>query len=129
MLSKDQIAVGNSVLAFSMYLGGAVFVSAGNNVMNGGLVKYLHQMAPNVNPDIIVNAGATHFRNVVDKADLPSVLLAYNHAITRTFYIAAASASCAAVAASGMGWVSVKKVKAKPMLPVKSTPPDLEKAQ
>lgn len=98
------------MLAFCMFLGGSIFVSAANNLMNDELIKSLHQLTPNVNAKVIVEAGATGFRKVVSNADIPDAVLAYNQALTQTFYIAIGASSAAAVAAFGMGWVNVKKL-------------------
>jgi hypothetical protein len=98
------------MLAFCMFLGGSIFVSAANNLMNDDLIKSLHQLAPNVNAKVIMEAGATGFRKVISNADVSDVVLAYNHALTQTFYIAVGVSSAAAVAAFGMGWANVKKL-------------------
>lgn len=79
--------------------------------MNHGIRKYLRQYSPNINPEVVIRAGATHMRQAVSTEDLPGVLQAYNHAITQTFYIAAAASAAATLAAFGMGWVNVKKLK------------------
>lgn len=72
--------------------------------MNNGLLKYLHQFAPNIDAQ-------TRVRDIVSEADLPNVVLAYNAAITRTFCIAAVTCRAAVIAAFGMGWVNIKKSK------------------
>lgn len=123
VLTNDQLAIGNSILAFAMFLGGAVFVSAANNLEDQGLITFLHQLVPNVNPEIIAAAGATGFRKVVSKADLPKVILAYNHALMQTFYISAGSSAAGALAAFGMGWVNLKKIKVQTTAKTETTNP------
>lgn len=95
--------------------------------MTEGIFKYIHQLAPDVDPQTVIDAGATHFRDVVGKDDLTNVLLAYNHAITQTFNIAAASAAVAALAACGMGWINIKKVKAQRAAKTVTATGDVEK--
>jgi hypothetical protein len=95
--------------------------------MNQGILTFIPQLAPDVKPEVVIEAGATHFRDVISKDDLPGVLLGYNHAITQTFYLAAASASAAAITACGMGWINVKKVKAQRVAKKESSGGDVEK--
>ena len=85
VLSGDEVAIGTSMLAFSQYLGGAVFISAANTVFTNNLISSLHEFAPQVNAQDLVKAGATGHRNITSADDLPPVLRAYNSAITRTF--------------------------------------------
>ena len=85
VLSPDEVAIGTSLLAFSQYLGGAIFISAANTLFNNVLVTSLHNFAPHVYAQAVIDAGATGFRNVVTASDLPLVLLAYNRAVVQTF--------------------------------------------
>lgn len=48
---------------------------------------------------------------MVPKALLRGVLLAYDRAINRVFYLAAGSAAAGFAVCWGMGWKSVKKAK------------------
>lgn len=85
VLSGDEVAIGTSLLAFSQYLGGAIFISAANTLFNNDLVTSLHKFAPEVNAHDVIEAGAASNRKNIPAADLPSILWAYNHAITQTF--------------------------------------------
>lgn len=76
-----------------------------------GLTKAIKAFAPDVSAEKVIAAGASAVRDVVPKADLAGVLLAYNQAIQHTFYIAAGAAAATFVFCWGMGWKSVKKAK------------------
>lgn len=76
-----------------------------------GLTTSMKTFAPNVSAETVVAAGASAFRDVVPKAELGRVLLAYNQAIQQTFYLAAGAAAMTLVFCWGMGWKSVKKAK------------------
>ena len=93
---------------FSQTLGGAVFVSVGQNVFRNCLVRNLREKAPGVDAAKVLGAGATMVRKVVDEKDLGRVLLAYNDAITETFYVGVAMAALSTLGTLGVQWLSVK---------------------
>lgn len=110
-LQEGQIPVGLTLVVFSQTFGGAIFLAFAQTVLNTGLKNYLPKYAPNVNPETVINAGATGFRAVVPQADLPGVALAYNRSVNDIFYLATASAVATFIFCWGMGWKSVKKAK------------------
>lgn len=79
-----------SQVFFFQYLGGTVFLAVAETIFTSGLRSGLRQDAPGVDPDLIIDTGATALRSVVSKADLPGVLKGYNHAIICTFVSLAA---------------------------------------
>ena len=50
-------------------------------------------------------------QNTVDSDSLEGVLVAYNDALTHTYYVSAAMASLSIIGALGMEWKSVKGKK------------------
>ncbi|CAI7619037.1 unnamed protein product [Penicillium glandicola] len=108
VLDIADIPTGTAIIVFAQTLGGALFVSIGNNVFRNKLVEYLAKYSPKLDPTLIVRAGATGLHSVVDKADLPGVLLAYNDALMQTFIVSAAVASISIIGALFVEWKSVK---------------------
>ncbi|EEA27854.1 hypothetical protein EYB25_001178 [Talaromyces marneffei] len=108
VLDTADIPIGTSLMVFMQVLGGALFVSIDTNVFSNKVVQYLVEYAPGVNPEVVLGAGATGIQKVVDAADLPGVLLAYNDAITQTFVVIAAVASISIIGAVIVEWKSVK---------------------
>jgi hypothetical protein len=100
-----------SLVMFSQNMGAALFLSFAQTILSTTLTHELPVLAPGVNAQAVIAAGASKFRDVVSKALLPGVLLAYDRAIDRVFYLATGSAVTAFVVCLGMGWKSVKKVK------------------
>jgi len=93
----------------SRLLGGAIFVSIGQNIWTNNLISNIAALGiPNFDPSYIVHAGATELRTVVPPMFLAEVLVAYNAAIVKTFQIALAMACLAVLGAAGMEWKSVK---------------------
>lgn len=76
---------------FCQQLGGAIFVSIGQNVFNHELGKALNSVA-GIQPAAVVATGATELRKTVDPANLAGVLSAYNGAIVKVFEAALAIA-------------------------------------
>jgi hypothetical protein len=110
-LPPEQNSVGMAILIFMQGLGGALFQSFSQIALTNGLKNALPHFAPNVNPQIVINAGATGLKEAVAKADLKNVLLAYGQAVNHVFYLTTGAAVAGFVFSCGMGWNSVKKAK------------------
>ncbi|KAK1145826.1 hypothetical protein N8T08_003772 [Aspergillus melleus] len=108
VLEPIDVPTATAIGMFLQTLGGAIFVSVAQNVFSNQLRSGLVSLAPNVDSEKVIAAGATMLREAVDKADLPGVLQAYNDAITQTFYISVATAAIAFFVALPVQWISVK---------------------
>ncbi|KAJ7152947.1 major facilitator superfamily domain-containing protein [Mycena filopes] len=108
VLSLKDIPTGTSLIMFAQTLGGALFVSVGQNVFTNKLASGLASSVPGVNPAIVLSAGATSLRNAVDPQYLPAVLQVYNHALITAFQVSIAMACLSLVGALAMEWRSVK---------------------
>ncbi|OTA99046.1 hypothetical protein M426DRAFT_76619 [Hypoxylon sp. CI-4A] len=107
-LPKKDVSTGVAVTFFFRNLGGAIFVSIGENVFENELIKNLSHI-PGLNAQVILNAGATGLRNVVDSQYLQEVLTAYNGALVKVYYCAVAVSAATMVGALTMEWRNVKK--------------------
>lgn len=67
VLSQDDIPIGSAAVFFFHNLGGAVFISVGQSVFQNGLVQYIQLHASDIQPRIILDAGATQIRTVLDQ--------------------------------------------------------------
>ncbi|KAJ7661537.1 major facilitator superfamily transporter [Mycena polygramma] len=108
VLSLQDIPTGTSIMMFAQTLGGALFVSVAQNVFQNKLAAGLAASVPNVNPAIVLKAGATSLRTAIDAADLPAVLEVYNTALVSAFYVSIAMACLSLVGALAIEWKSVK---------------------
>ncbi|KAH8799051.1 major facilitator superfamily domain-containing protein [Xylogone sp. PMI_703] len=111
VLDISQVPLGTSLVAFVQTLGGALFVSVGQNVFSNRLVQDLAKYVPDVDPNIVLNTGATSIQQTISKADLPGVTLAYNNALTRSFLVACIMSALTILGAAAMEWRSVKGKK------------------
>ncbi|KAH8589226.1 putative MFS multidrug transporter [Bisporella sp. PMI_857] len=110
-LRDDQIPVGTSLAVFAQTFGGALLLSLAQTVFASTLKDALPRLAPGVNPQTVIKAGASAVRTVIPADHIEGVLLAYNEGITNVFYLAAGTAGAVFVVCWGMGWKSVKKAK------------------
>ncbi|OGM48398.1 MFS toxin efflux pump [Aspergillus bombycis] len=110
-----DVPTATAFVMFSQTLGGALFVSIAQNVFQNQLRKNILARAPGVDVAKVVGAGATMLRQAVSKDILPTVLEAYNNAITETFYAAVAIGTIALFAALPIQWLSVKGKKIEAM--------------
>ena len=97
-----------ALIMFSSTFGGALFLSFSDTIFTNSLVTLIAKYAPAVNPQAVVNAGATGFRSVVSGNDLANVLIAYAMSVDRVFYLPAGAAVGCFVFAWGIGWKDIR---------------------
>ncbi|KAJ5305715.1 hypothetical protein PENANT_c041G09073 [Penicillium antarcticum] len=110
-LKTVDVPSGMAIVMFAQTLGGAIFVSVGQNVFQNQLLQNLKIYAPDQDIARLVSAGATMLRSVVSGSDLHKVLVAYNAAITQTFYVTVAMSALSLVGPIFVEWISVKGKK------------------
>lgn len=111
VLDIDRVPTGTSVIIFMQTLGGALFVSVGQNVFENKLLQGLAEYVPTLDPSIVLNTGATSIQQTIQKQYLAGVTLAYNNALTKTFVVATAMAALSLLGALAIEWKSVKGKK------------------
>jgi hypothetical protein len=92
-------------------LGGALFVSIGQNIFSNKLAAGLAEYVPTLDPNIVLSTGATSIQQTIEKQYLPGVTLAYNNALTRTFLVAAVMAALTLIGSATIEWKSMKGKK------------------
>ena len=112
-LPPTDVPSATAIVMFAQTLGGAVFVSVGQNVFSNRLVHNLRQRAPGVDVATVIRAGATMVRKVVDQDVQKDVLRAYSLAITQTFYVGVAMGALSILGTFVIQWLSVKKKDTK----------------
>ncbi|KAI9835391.1 MAG: hypothetical protein M1819_002308 [Sarea resinae] len=109
VLKPADVPTGAVVIIFAQILGGTLFISTAQSVLDNRLSHGLRASVPQVNPKVVLAVGATRLQHVVGPQYLPLVLKVYNRALTQTFYVAVALAVVSMVGALGTEWRSVKK--------------------
>jgi MFS family permease len=110
-LPLSDVPIGTAIMMFAQTLGGALMVSVGQNVFQNQLYKNLVAAVPDLNPATVIATGATELQHQVPVQYLSNVLLAYNDALTQTWYVALALAALSGFGAAVIQWKSVKGKK------------------
>ena len=109
VLTLEQIPIGIAAIISMQSLGGAVFVSVGNNILQNILDQAsAGKNLPGIDVKAVIAAGATQFRSIVPTESLPALLIAYNYALQKVFIAAIPLSGLAFVIAFGLEWRSVR---------------------
>lgn len=111
VLPLRDVPIGTAVVTFAQILGGALFVSVAQNVFQNRLISSLQSSIPSLDPNIVLQAGATSLRTAIPHKLLPDVQEAYNRALTQTWYVAVALSCMTIFGAFVIEWKSVKDKK------------------
>lgn len=103
--------IATAILVFSQTFGGAVFITVSNVIFNNKLRSELNSRLPDVNTDMVIDAGATALKDIVSAADYPQAVAAYAKGVDATFYLAVAGAVMMFFCAWGTGWKDIRKKK------------------
>ncbi|KUJ13537.1 MFS general substrate transporter [Mollisia scopiformis] len=108
VLPLEEVAIGTAAVVAFQSLGGAIFVSVGNTILQNTL---LDANLPGVDIQAVIDAGASDFRSKVTAEQLPGLIAVYNDALTKVFIAAVPMAGLAIFACACMEWKSVKDGK------------------
>ena len=103
--------IATAILVFSQTFGGAVFITVSNVIFSNKLRSELNSRLPDVNTDMVIDAGATALRDIISAADYPQAVAAYAKGVDATFYLVVAGAVMMFFCAWGMGWKYIRKKK------------------
>ena len=90
-------------------MGGALFVSVGQNLFLNKLLSGLAQYAPGLDPTIVLSSGATNIQSTTSSEYLAGVALAYNDALIQVFIAATAMAAASIIGSATIEWKSFKR--------------------
>jgi EmrB/QacA subfamily drug resistance transporter len=109
VLPLKDVPVGTALAMFMQTFGGALFNSVAQNVFNNTLLKGIRTDAPSVDTNIILHVGATNLVQTFPQSLLHGIQIAYNHALTQTWFIATAMSCLTIIATLLVEWKSVKE--------------------
>lgn len=111
VLPPADIPSGTTAVLFFQLLGGALMVSAGQNVLTSRLTSGLARI-PGVDAQDVIATGATKLRTLItDPEDFNAALKVYNSGLTRAFRVSLVMACLSCLGAIGMEWKSLKQGK------------------
>ena len=97
-----------ALIMFSQSFTAALFLSFSSTIFTNSLKTLIPKYAPSVDPQTIINAGASGFRNDISGTALSGVLIAYAKSIDPVFYLTAGMAVGCFVFSWGMGWKDMR---------------------
>ncbi|KAI1328764.1 major facilitator superfamily domain-containing protein [Xylariaceae sp. FL0255] len=111
VLPKKDVAVGASLMFFTQILGGGIFISVGENVLDNQLLQRFSKFG--ISPSVIENGGATTLINALPENLRTAGLQEYNEALRVVLRIGLILAALSILGSLGMEWRSVKANKPK----------------
>ncbi|KAI0398288.1 putative MFS aflatoxin efflux pump [Xylariaceae sp. FL0594] len=108
VLPKKDVGIGASLMFFSQILGGAIFISVGQNVLNNQLIQRLAKL-PGFTPKLIQTGGATQLINSFPQQYRHAAQVGYNESLRVVFQVGLALAALSVLGALGMEFRSVKE--------------------
>ncbi|MCJ1386881.1 hypothetical protein MMC17_010009 [Xylographa soralifera] len=108
-LPPMQIPIAMALVMFSQNLVGALFLSFSDTIFTNSLTTLIPMYAPSVDPQTVVNAGATGFRTLINGEDLANVLVAYAKSIDRVFYLTTGAAVICFTFGWFVGWKDIRR--------------------
>ncbi|KAJ0282586.1 hypothetical protein COL940_005139 [Colletotrichum noveboracense] len=117
LVPAPQIPVAMAIIIFSQNIGGAITLLAANSVFSNSLRKELQERVAliGMEPDVIINAGASSVRKLVSGDQLRHTLQAYSNSVDKVMYLGVAVSIATFAFAWGLGWKDIrveKKLKA-----------------
>ncbi|KAI8315203.1 Efflux pump afoB [Colletotrichum sp. SAR11_240] len=111
------IPVAMAIIIFTQNIGGAITLLAANSVFSNSLRKELQERVAliGMEPDVIINAGASSVRKLVSGDHLRHTLQAYSNSVDKVMYLGVAVSIATFAFAWGLGWKDIrveKKLKA-----------------
>jgi len=117
VLDIEDVPIGTACIIFFQTLGGALFIAVAQTIFQNGVVRAAKELVPDIDPSIILAAGATQLRDVLTKIgkqdELPEVLKVYMVGLRDAFRLSVALACAAVLAAVFVEWKSIKSEKSK----------------
>ncbi|KAM5527621.1 MFS aflatoxin efflux [Fusarium oxysporum f. sp. phaseoli] len=111
VLPTRDVPIGTALLFFTQLLGGTIFISVGQNVLNNQLLERLRGVR-GFDASFITSSGATTLTDLPDSIK-PTVLFAYNEALRKVYDVGLILTCLTIFGALGMEWRSVKEKKQK----------------
>lgn len=108
VLTTRDVPIGASLMFFAQLLGGAIFISVGQNVLNSELLKRLSNL-PGFNPALLSSEGATTLINQLPESIRGAVLIGYNASLRKVFQVSLIMCCLVIFGAATLEWRSVKK--------------------
>lgn len=110
MLPLEEVPIGTAAVVASQSLGGAIFVSVGNTLLQNHLLNQNSEDSiPGVDVRVVFELGATRFREVVPPESLPALINLYNESLRGVFIAAVPLCGSAFLCSLLLEWKSIRR--------------------
>lgn len=82
---REDASIASAYAMFSQLLGGAIFSAVAKTIFTSSIGTALQKFAPDIDPSLLINTGATEIAKVIPPDQVEGALLAYNQAINYVF--------------------------------------------
>jgi MFS transporter, DHA2 family, glioxin efflux transporter len=110
-VDASDLASATAILMFFQTVGGAFYVSAAQSAFLTRLVEKAHELAPQIDPAMVVLTGATEIRKAFPEDVVPLIIQSYMSGLKITFALAIAGAGVAFLASFGSRWQRLNREK------------------
>jgi Major Facilitator Superfamily len=112
VLPIADVPIGVSIMIFAQTLGGALFISIGQNIFTNKLISGLASRVPDLDPKVVINTGATSLKTIPELVKyFPEVIASYNDALVGAYEVSLAMACISILGSAFVEWKSVKGKK------------------
>ncbi|KAI0968465.1 MFS general substrate transporter [Xylaria arbuscula] len=114
VLPDHDIPVGNAIAVLSYQLGGAVFITVGQNIIITTVLNLVQQRLPGISAEMVLSAGAANLATLANNADELKILRdIWNTGIAHTMILGTSLAGVTLPFTLGMDWLNAKRVAAE----------------
>jgi MFS family permease len=110
-VDPSDLASGTAILMFFLTVGGSFYVSAAQSIFLSELIRKVRELAPQVDPAMVILTGATEIRSAFPQEVLPQIIESYMAGLKVTFALAIAGAGIAFVSSFGSRWQRLNREK------------------
>lgn len=107
IFGRSDIAVASAIVMFVRFLGSAIFLPIAQSIFLDTLVSKLTNL-PGVDPSAVTNRGATDLTSLASGEDLKMLLVDYNDALVRVFYLIVATSAVTILGSVFVEWKNLK---------------------
>ncbi|KAF3483208.1 MFS gliotoxin efflux transporter GliA [Arthroderma uncinatum] len=113
LAKPEDLSSATAMILFLQTMGAAIWVSAAQTAFVNRLLLKLPQLAPNVNPALVIRTGASELHKVFSGKDLEGVITAYGDGLKVTFILCIALAGISVLAAVCIKPLNLNKLQEK----------------
>lgn len=105
VLPTKDVPIGIALMFFGQLLGGAVFVSVGENVLSGQLLRRLSTL-PGFDASLVTSGSVTSLMESLPMASKEAVLVSYNEALQKVLQIGLVLSCLTSLGTAALQWRS-----------------------